>query len=40
MVAALEQSAREPIDEQKQRAVADHTWAARAEQLSDWLEAI
>jgi len=41
MVAALEQSVRVPVDDKKQRnAVIEHTWAARATQLSDWMESL
>ena len=41
MVAALEQSVQTPVDAKKQRdAVTEHTWTARATQLSDWLETL
>lgn len=38
MIAALQQTRLEANNEKRKLAVAEHTWAARAAQISDWME--
>jgi glycosyltransferase involved in cell wall biosynthesis len=40
MIRALQKAKSEPTDNHKRLAVAEQTWSARAEQVSDWIERI
>lgn len=40
MIAALQQSALQTTNSEQQEAVSGHTWAARAKQVSQWLDAL